>query len=715
MNEKIKKSIKGFWYDPKGTAKLAVLYAAPLFWIILALKLCAGSLFASDFLSNLFIPFLEQFAAHPTQDPYAAFLEAGQANAFPYPAFMLYIMGLPRLLLGAVLDVEVYPYLQLFIYRLPLLLADIAIIAILVRWSRDKVHNLLWLYWASPVLFYISYLHGQLDIIPIALLFLALYWLFKERLILAALTLGLGLATKTHLVIAVPFFLIYAWRQKESLRPLISFTGVMALAFITPNIPFWDSAAFQEMVFFNSTQKQLTVASLSFAQGASFYLILGAYLLLLFKALQITVQNRDLFLMFLGFSFSALLLFVVPMPGWYFWILPFLAYFFAKAKGHQALMLWGLQAAYFFYFFSTKGADYLNIFQFVSPEFSQGTTLFAFLQNNGIDPTVLVNCTYTTLQTTLLIICAWVYRRGVRSYQKHKLTSRSFLIGISGDSGSGKTTLAATLSALFTPRNVTVVCGDDMHKWQRGHQKWGEMTHLDPRANELHHELQYITALRMRRTVHRRHYDHNTGQFTEALPIKPRPLVVFEGLHSFYLKSTRSMMDLKIFIKPDEELLLHRKVMRDTEKRGHSKDKVMESIAHRKDDAKKYIEIQERNADITVSYKLKAPLNTAVGDKNVEPELTLCITAPNSYYFDPLIADLGSVLEDKLSHTYEEDDRQTIAFDAPVQREVIEALGEKHITGLQDLAIYDPEWQDGFDGILQLFLAWCIFTRSKEA
>lgn len=52
-----------------------------------------------------------------------------------------------------------------------------------------------------------------------------------------------------------------------------------------------------------------------------------------------------------------------------------------------------------------------------------------------------------------------------------------------------------------------------MHKWQRGHEKWNELTHLDPKANNLHEEIYYyyLKRLKMRRKISKRIYDHNIG------------------------------------------------------------------------------------------------------------------------------------------------------------------------------------------------------------
>jgi uridine kinase len=700
-----------FWCDPKGRAKLGSLYKSPLFWIIFGLKLLAGVLFASDYMVQFFIPFLERFAQKPFSNPYSFFVEIGRPEVFPYPALMLDLLGGIRILSGLFIPEGTWgPLGLLFVYRLPLLLADIFIMSVLVRWLRNKTQSIIWLYWASPVLFYITYLHGQLDVIPLAFLFGALYFLFKEHIIFSAIALGLGLACKTHLIVALPFFILYIFRRYRQMKKAYIFTATVFIAFLFPNIPYINAPSFLSMVFLNFAQRKLFSTFWSVSGDSKYYLVLGAYLLLLFKALQISVQNRDLFLMFLGFSFGSLLFFIVPMQGWYYWVIPFLAYFFARAGSRQALLLWALQASYLLYFALKPSSDYLNLFQVFWPNIAKSPGLYAFLAAKNIDASTFLNIAYTFLQTALLVNCVWIYRRGVTGYQDHKFAARSFLLGLSGDSGSGKTTLAASIKDLFTPRNVTIVCGDDMHKWQRGDQKWRELTHLDPRANELHRELNYISTLRQGISVRRRHYDHTTGLFTENVFIKPSPLIILEGLHSFYLDPTRELMDLKIFIKPDDSLLLHRKVLRDMRKRGYDKVKVLETIEKRRHDSEKFIKTQEKNADILVSFKLDKPI-AEIGRIDVEVSPWLEITLSNAFFLDPLVEDIASFLGKDLRHYYDAETRQVLVIRRPLSREALEFLGEKHLQGLEDLGVYLPVWHDSFSGVLQLVIAWCIFAR----
>lgn len=159
-------------------------------YIGILLKIVLGTLLASHFLSDLFIPFVNYYVESGLANPYARFLEQGRPQSFPYPALMLYIMALPKILLGWLDPGDGVGFFDLFIYRLPLLAADLAIFFILRSWLREKSSKLVWFYWFSPVIIYINYIHGQLDAIPIALLFGSLYYLFKHRFLLTALFLG---------------------------------------------------------------------------------------------------------------------------------------------------------------------------------------------------------------------------------------------------------------------------------------------------------------------------------------------------------------------------------------------------------------------------------------------------------------------------------------------------------------------------------------------
>lgn len=679
------------------------------FWLILLLKIAAAWFFGSAYITGLFIPFLEQFVSSPSSNVYDIFWSSGRTMNFPYPAAMLYIMVLPRWAffnLGLSWNLENF---LLFVYRIPILLADIAIFMVLSRWLRQRVKIILWLYWASPVLFYINYMHGQLDVIPMAVAILSVYFLFSGRLLVAAILLSLAIATKMHMVLILPFVLVYLWQDNLRIAPVLRFLTIVVCGFLLVNFPYVASDGFIHMVFLNAQQNKIGIAAISSGNdNVAFYLIPALLLMLIAYSCHIQIRNRDLFVIFVGFSFGILLLFIPPVQGWYYWIIPFFIYFFARMSYPYTFIFFALQLCYFLYFGLTPDSDFTELLHLGH---SGGEpSAYALLVKWGLPGNVVTSLAFTGLQTVLFLSCVVMYYRGIHIPQRGKFSSRPFMVGVAGDSGAGKSTISMGLQALFGVRQLSVICGDDMHKWQRGHERWSELTHLDPRANELHTELEYLKTLRRNKLIWRRHYDHNTGNFTDELPINPRRVMILEGLHSFYLKPARDLFDLKVFVKPEPSLLLHRKVVRDMKKRNYTKEKVIASIEARQKDSEKYIVTQERYADIIISFMLRDEIPfEEIGNAELITDEWLRVTVSNEYYLDPIVADFLDMIPDGVRHYYDENDLQVLDFEYPPQHDDVLFLGEKYVSGLQHFGIYDPNWQDGWLGVIQLLIGYCIF------
>jgi uridine kinase len=84
------------------------------------------------------------------------------------------------------------------------------------------------------------------------------------------------------------------------------------------------------------------------------------------------------------------------------------------------------------------------------------------------------------------------------------------LITISGSSGVGKTTLSELIRFVLKDKNVTVVNGDDSHKWERQDPNWNVYTHLNPKANNLTDEVKSISTLVQNKSIQRKKYNHDT-------------------------------------------------------------------------------------------------------------------------------------------------------------------------------------------------------------
>jgi uridine kinase len=285
------------------------------------------------------------------------------------------------------------------------------------------------------------------------------------------------------------------------------------------------------------------------------------------------------------------------------------------------------------------------------------------------------------------------------------------MIGIGGDSASGQSTLSNALADVFEVHNTSIIRGDDMHKWERGNDNWNVYTHLDPRANKLHEDLEHARVLKSGRSIKRRNYDHSTGKFTLPKFIQPNKLIVFEGLHSFYLSNQAEVYDLKVFMEPDDQLRMWWKVQRDVAKRGYSPEKVLEQLKMREQDSEKYIKTQASQADIIAKFY---PLNDIDPvNQSIEPIIALKITLSNEIYPDPLLEQLKNVVSLSMEHVYANDNQELI-FKGTISKEQIELIADKCIPELEDIGIYNTDWKDNFEGMLQLVTTFVIFNRLKN-
>jgi uridine kinase len=677
-----------------------------LFFLGLVIRLILGCVFASEFLTELFIPFVNHAYDVDTFGVYDFFSDNGKGNEFPYPPLMLYILLASKAIF--------FPFLQwsaessilnLAIFRLPMIIFDILILRILMEWFRNKPIKVLIYYWFSPILIFISYIHGQLDIIPIGLLFISLYFLFKENWLGSFFFLAFSVCCKLNIIIVIPFVVWYTYRSNFiSHKQVIGGILIVLIVFSGLLSPFVSSSGFISMVLQNPEQSKVFDSYLQINSSVlKIYFIPAAYFILLIRLLRFKFFNRDLAILSIAFSFGILTIFIPPMQGWYFWTIPFFIYFMVQQDESFRLSFVFINVFYFIYFsLNSDFYSYISLSSFIGK----------FATNN--DPHILlVSVVFTLLQTSVFVFCIWIYQKGILQIMTSKILYSPFLLGIGGDSGAGKTTLSNNVVSVFGSQNSSILKGDDMHKWERGNANWLKFTHLNPKANFLHNDRNDLNSLKQGRKIYRREYDHTNGGFNEPKLIKPNKLVIFEGLHPFYLSNQNSIYDLKIYLKPEEKLRRHWKILRDTKQRGYKKEKVIHQIENRINDSEKFIKVQEENADIIVSVGLKGSLSTnQIGSPTVTKDEILEVVCANSYYLENLTMELGKTEKLQVEHFYERK-HQILQFDGCIMKNEVFSIASKIFPDLDRYGIYNSDWKSGYDGILQLMICQIIINQKS--
>lgn len=198
---------------------------------------------------------------------------------------------------------------------------------------------------------------------------------------------------------------------------------------------------------------------------------------------------------------------------------------------------------------------------------------------------------------------------------------RPLMLGVVGDSGCGKSTFVRGLHYLFGKNNVTEICLDDYHKYNREERTALGLTALNPAVNDLELMHEHLTLLREGRRLRKPVYDHATGKFANPENITPRNIVIVHGLFTFFTPDLADLFDLRLFLQPQETLRVEWKVARDTGKRGYSVEEVVQQIQQRRPDALAYIHPQKEAADLTVNFRRPVSL---LGTSELDVRLAPC-------------------------------------------------------------------------------------------
>ncbi len=521
----------------------------------------------------------------------------------------------------------------------------------------------------------------------------------------AGIVFGAALATKGHLLIALPFAIVYLYRQRHLELAWLRFAGIVFFtAAALYAIPL-TSPAFRTMVLGGAEARKLWSVGIPYGTGVSLYAAPAALSLAFLRFFSYRKINRELAIMFLGVLYMGLVTLVPPQPGWFIWSLPFVAYFGARFSrtGRYALFL--VNSAYLVYFVV---ADPVVSFEAADPTFGVGTgeRIAAALTNAlpGVFTHHGASIAWTILFASASLTAFEMYRKGVRSNSLYSFRDESFMVGIGGDSGAGKHTLATDLHDLLGGA-MSVVNGDDDHRWERGHAMWRHYTHLDPRGNFLGEQSASLAALRRGGDVRKRQYDHDAGRFTAPVLMRSTDFIAIVGLHPFYLASQRQVLHLKIFVDPMETVRRKWKVARDVAKRGYTPNKVLSEMDRRMSDSAKYVQQQRRYADLVLRVLEEA---TSPTDLAVELEV--------SNILDPLglfhaLTQVSSLEVEWLPD--ENLQRDQFRVKGSIDAEQVALLATATIPNCDELVSPTARWQEGSRGFLQLVSLYATSARLR--
>ena len=598
------------------------------------------------------MPFVDHFITTFPGNPWDLFYQAGDHKIFPYGPIMLYSLSIGNILVSPFrLIFENSPFISSLGFTTTFLIFDFAIYRIFCSWFSVDIEKIFYLYFCSPIVIYITYVHGQLDIIPIFFVLISLKYLLENKYLLAAVLLGFAINAKLSSLVILPFIVVYVFKR-ERFRESITFVGVSLLTYFLLSLPFLFTESFQNMVLVAEEQTWVFDLSIQYLDHDLSIMIMPVFLGVLFvNYCSYGRISKETMVMFSGLGFMMLVTFVKPMPGWYLWSYPFIVYAFLKYDDFPRFPIYALVGAYFCYFLLYNESTVVDSFGLLMPSLANMSVEQFLLWQSGARINAIL---FIPLVSSMMYMMFIIYMLGIKSNKLFGFRLRPHVIGIGGDSGTGKHTVANILRQIFNEDQTIQINGDADHKWERGHRMWSSFTHLNPQANNLFVQFEQTHKLKKGRSIKRIEYDHNTGKFTAPRPVSPGKFLLFVGLHPYYIPQMRGLFDLKIFMVPNEDLRRKWKIERDTQKRSYSQSEIMKQINSRIKDSSKYIQPQAQFADLQISYRsISEDGDIEVVDYLISTHLNI---EPFLEYFDREESERYSV-----QHAYTENfDRQCI-------------------------------------------------------
>jgi len=157
------------------------------------------------------------------------------------------------------------------------------------------------------------------------------------------------------------------------------------------------------------------------------------------------------------------------------------------------------------------------------------------------------------------------------------------IIGICGGSGSGKTTLLKRLATHFTDVKPTVFSMDNYYLpiEEQFVDENGEVNFDLPTALDKEKLVADLAALRSGESIEVKEYHFNAPPGKNVLiTLESSPVIIVEGLFLFHYREVRDLIDFSIFMDVDPEVQLDRRLYRDQETRGYSREAILYQWDH---------------------------------------------------------------------------------------------------------------------------------------
>jgi len=179
------------------------------------------------------------------------------------------------------------------------------------------------------------------------------------------------------------------------------------------------------------------------------------------------------------------------------------------------------------------------------------------------------------------------------------------VIAITGGTGSGKTTLVQSIVSKISNKEILCLSSDSYYKDnpKLSFLEREKINYDEPDAVDFNLLKKHINDLKLGKSIKVPKYCFKTHlRMKEYVVESPKKILLIEGILILSNSELRKKFNLKIFLECNRDLRLKRRVKRDVDQRGRSKNDVIDLFRKRLDSMhQKYVIPVKKYCDIVIN------------------------------------------------------------------------------------------------------------------
>lgn len=648
----------------------------PLFFLGLGIRFFL-ILTITPYIHNIwFLPFIKSSLIELSFDPWTNFISnGGDKLSFPY-GIVMYISYKFISFFGYYLDnfFESDLFLR-FGFGLSSLFFDLGtLFGIAFIAKKYSIRTLLLVYWCSPIVIYIIYWHGQLDILPICLLIICIGLMHIEKPIGSGFFMGLAILAKSSMLIALPFLIIYYLRNKRITNQLSLNLIPLGILLLTNFLIYFKSYGFYEMVIKSPETNKLLFLDIGYGGELKLFLLPSIFILLLYTFWRLERITLDLLCISIGIGFFSILILLPPSPGWFLWIVPFLTLYQIRTEedySFSSIPFYLFFLAYYILFATGATINFFNI-DLNQPLFKY----FPFQKD------IFKSLIFTGLQTSSLLLSLKMYQFGIYRNNYYAGIRGKLVIGFTGSKNEVIQNIISSLKNILVNEWIVNLSTEKYRKFNSNNPMNKVLKVNDQKIfNLIDYSKDFFNIINKRNIVNEKDKLNNKNSITKRY-LENSNIIFLSGFNSLDIKRIRDRTNLKIsldLINPDQvsRILLNKKL----------KDL---SLTKNKDFDLKIFYVKENTSEL-------------IAKKNSYEQIY--VSMANGFFHEKLIRNLIALSSLRVDVEQTPDLKKVnLVIDGEISSEDILVISKNMIVNSEDLIFFGTKWSDGMQGIIELII-----------